>query len=108
MEFPYGAEVELYEPPAVGLDDGAAEPYVIEGATEEYGSGTPLRLTWPKRGTASAPDRSETAEVKTAANESDECIARKRMKILCNKRKRQNNCSNCLQDEEWMDYGEWT
>lgn len=90
MEFPYGAVVKLYEPPEVGLDDGADEPYVTEGTTEEYGTGTPSRLTWPKRGTASTLERSEVAKVRTAVNESNEYIVSKRVKILCYKRKGQN------------------
>ena len=35
VEFPYGAVVKLYEFPKVALDDGVAELYETEVATEE-------------------------------------------------------------------------
>lgn len=98
--------VKLYEPPGVALDDGAAQPYVTEGTTEEQATGTPSRLTWLKRGTASTLEKNEVAKAKIAVNESDEYIISKRVDLLYYNRK--DRIFRDFHEERRIDFGECT
>ena len=74
--------MKLSEPPGAALGNGAVEPYEVEGTTDEYGTATPSRLTCPKRGIASTPEKIEVAKARIAVNESEDCIVDQRATIL--------------------------